>query len=222
MELMYSSSAFNNGSGTSVYRDITSFYELVAWAKRVSEDTYNRLSGIDESNWEKYVYADFNTKLLCDNEDEWLVEPADVPALKELMIVGACNRFFIGVRDGKPHFLRIINGKMILYSKESVNSTSEELHLTYRVYRTTINYTNLSEIWRYRLTAVYHGNEYNVLNIHPNLEAVLLELRTDHYAEDKALGFDFNIKDGMGDKLVLPDELDSLFVHKRILYRKDK
>ena len=70
MVINYSYSAFNNGQGASAGNRVSSFYELIARAKLVSEDVYERLKGIDESNREKYVSADSDIKPLLNNKQD--------------------------------------------------------------------------------------------------------------------------------------------------------
>ena len=136
--------------------------------------------------------------------------------LKEIANVGFIgNDFLLGVFKGDIYLAVFHYSHIVLVSRKRINKESYAFKFGYK---TAVQIEELDDLLQCKMYATYKGNEYEVLDVAPELKTMHLNARKNKFdsilAEDKELGFTYDRCMDMSSKKVTPDEIDSIRVEK--------
>lgn len=131
-----------------------------------------------------------------------------------LGFLGTC--YYEGIYEGQSYMAEIETyHTMVLLSRTPITSDSNPYR---NGYETKVALSALDNLMRCKMYATYKGNEYEVLDVAPELKAMHLSARKNKYdsilAEDKELGFTYDRCMNMSSKKVTPDEIESIRIEK--------
>ena len=125
------------------------------------------------------------------------------------------TRFHIAKYLGDWYFAIIEKNGLLLDSRESINDLSV---WEFDHYITEISLNDIDDLLQCKMYATYKGNEYEVLDVAPELKTMRLRARrsasTNIVPEDKELGFVYDYCMDIASKEVTPDVIDSIRVKK--------
>ena len=127
------------------------------------------------------------------------------------------NWFFEGYYQGKSYIAIIKKDNVVLFSNESISQLSQN----YRDgYRTEITIEKLEDLVKSKMYAIYKGNEYEVQRVSKRLKQLELIARKNNRKEDLELGFEDDVYERVTHKLVSNEEIESIRVEKKSVYKE--
>ena len=126
------------------------------------------------------------------------------------------SNFYEGYYQGKS-FLALIDDEVCLLSNEEIASKSSK----YREgYATDFAIEELEDLVKSKMYAIYKGNEYEVQRVSKRLKQLELIARKNNRKEDLELGFEDDVYERVTHKLVSNEEIESIRVEKKSVYKE--